>query len=330
MQRAAFVPIALIAWGLLVGSTQAQDIGVVVNSFEGRENPDLARLGNQLGTPIGEADCDSLVTFRFTGIDVTRSALFFFHGSSCNDPMVRTDMTSSACQATDAASVAINGRAQQDPPVLVRDLLPCDMATSGVRTIWVLALNDPTDAVTGAGQQVSFPLAYDFQVPSAPTDPSASGGEARATLTWSSAGSDVVEYQVFADATGCTDDVVTSPVLTGDPPDEGALAGLLTSTAAGTSTSASVSFPASVPVGGQMAVAVRGVDRAGNVGALSTPVCVTRFEVDTWWDSYCPEGDTRGVCSGGCAAAPGRDASEPMLALLGLVPVALVLRRRSR
>jgi MYXO-CTERM domain-containing protein len=333
MHRAAFVPIAMVAWGLLAGVAQAQTITPRINRFEGRtaSESELARLATTAQNPIGAAECDATITFQFNGIDPTRASLRFYEGANCNDPAVRTSTTTTSCNELSVPPVAIDGRSEREVGILARDLVPCDEGGSAVETIWVLALNNVNDTVTGRGQQVSFPIAFDFVPPSAPTSVASGGGEVDALVSWASSGDQVSEFQIFVDPTGCTDGVVTSPVLTMSPPDETALSGLLAGTAGNTAASARVSFPAEVPIGGQMAVAVRAIDRAQNIGALSTPICVDRFEVTSWWDTYCGSAEAPAVCTnGGCSVAP--VGGQPIAWVGALVAATLVLvsRRRSR
>lgn len=330
MQRAAFLLIAALAWVTLSGAARAQtNIGVSVLSFEGRTDGtfDLTRLGNTQSNPIGEAECGATIRFRFINIDTSRAFLRFFEGANCNDPAVRTSTTTTACQPLTVPDVAIEGRSQRDVDIVASDLVPCDEGGSGVRNVWVLALSNPNDTVTDPGQQHTFPIAYDFVAPSAPTSVTSGGGETDATISWTQSGEQVTEFQIFVDPNGCTDGTVTSPGLTSDPPDES----LIAATAGSGARSTSVEFPSGVPLGGQMAVAVRGVDRAGNVGPLSTPICVDRFEVTSWWRMYCSEADAPEVCpGGGCAATPSGGRGSGALVASALLAFALVLRRRAR
>lgn len=328
MRRATLVPLLLLAWGSLGSGARAQAITVTVLDFEGRSSGtfDLPRLATVAQNPVGSFECDRTIRFRFTNVDVLRATLRFFEGAGCSDPTVRTSTTTISCRELPVPDVAIDGRAQRDVDIAASDLVPCDEGGSGVWTIWVLALNNPNDAVTGTGQQASFPLAYDFIPPSAPTDLTSAGGQSSASVEWTAAGEQVSEYQVFADPTGCTDGTVTSTLLDPSMPDESLIATSVT----GTARSARVTFPDSVPIGGQMAVGVRGIDRAGNVGPLSAAVCVDRFNVASWWDAYCSSPEAAEVCEagGGCRVGRGGSSSVAWLALL--LGLGWVVRRSRR
>lgn len=319
---------ALLALSALGNHARAQAIGVNILAFEGRSAGefDLMDLATVAAHPIGAVECGATISFRFTNVDIMRAQLQFFQGANCNDVSVRTDTTNTSCQELPVPPDAIDMRAQQDVDIVAGDLVPCETGGSGVQTIWVLALNNPTDTVTGAGQSVSFPVAFDFVPPSAPSGLSVAPGENAARLTWSATTDQVSGYDVFVDPTGCTDTgEVVSPGLTGEPPDES----LIVSSPSGAASSASAPYPDSVGTGQYMAVAVRAVDRAGNESPLSEVVCVQRIEVVSWWDTECGTG-AHEYCNGGCAAAPAGGGRAAWLALPAAALALLALRRRIR
>lgn len=327
MHRGAVAGAVALAVLVMTGRADAQAIGVNVLAFEGRSAGtfDLMDLATVAANPIGAAECTATISFRFTNVDITRAQLQFFQGASCDDVSVRTDTTNTSCQELAVPADAIDMRAQQDVDIVAGDLVPCEEGGSGVQTIWVLALNNPSDTVTGAGQAVSFPVAYDFVAPSAPSGLTVNPGESAAQLTWDATTDQVSGYDIFVDPTGCSDTgEVTSPGLTSDPPDET----LIVSSPSGSASSASAPYPASVGTGQFMAVAIRAVDRAGNASPLSTPVCVERIEVVSWWDMECGSG-AHEYCDGGCAAAPGSGGGAAWLALAGAALALLAARRRT-
>ena len=332
MQRAGLaVALAVMTWSGLAEVASAQTpIMVIIESFTGREAGrfDLADLATTSAIPIGAAECDATIVFQFNNVDMARANLRFFEGANCNDPAVRTDMTTSSCNELAVPLTTIGMVTEVTVSARASDLVPCDAGGSGVRTIWVLALDDINSTVTDAGQQVSFPIAFNLAPPTGPAGFAAQGGESGARLTWTAA-SGVTEYEVFVDPNGCTDGTVTSELLA-DPENPDASASVATFT--GPASSYTLTWPDSVPIGGEAAVAIRAADNAGNVGPLSTVLCVSRFNVTSWWEAYCAQTPTPESCSGGggCSAMPARDAGAPWIFFAAGVALAIAWRRRSR
>jgi hypothetical protein len=330
--RAALPAFALlISWASWSSLAVAQAITAQILEFEGRDSTtgSLQDLASTMASPIGIAECDATITFRFSNVDTSRNALEWFEGGNCNDPAVRQDLTTTTCRELAVQPTSINRGSQVEVDVLVRDMIPeCESATgSKTLNVWVLALSNPSDEVSGAGQQVNFPIAFDFDVPTAPSNVQAKPGEVAAEVTWS-AQTGVREYQVFVDPMGCTDGEVTSEGLLSEPPDTSLLVSDLRP--AGTSDRTMVTFPDSVPFGSEIAIGIRAVDFASNTGELAT-VCVERIETVSWWDMMCPPGATAEVCtSNGCAASPGRASNSGAAFALAAALLALIGRRRSR
>jgi len=336
MHRAGIGAVALLAsWMAAQATANAQDILPSVRAFEGRTRAfSLTDLATTRASPIRLAECESAtITFRFTGVDINRANLSFFEGQMCDDPTVRQDTTTTTCNELPATAATMN-LAVVDVVVPVDELLPeqCRAGSgAGVETIWVLALNNDGETVTGAGQKVSFPLAFDFAPPAMVGSLRATGGESVATLTWSG-GEANTTFQVFLDPNGCTGSTPNADGgLTGETPDPS----LMVKTASGGSTT--VPFPDSVPFGSHVAVAIRGEDSSGNLGSLSNIVCVERFETTSWWDSRCGGGGDGGAVDelcrddgGTCAATPGRASGAGLGTLLMIALTALVIRRRAR
>lgn len=336
MHRVGIGAVALLAsWMAAQATAQAQDIAPSVRGFDGRTRAfSLSDLATTRASPIRLAECESAsITFRFTGVDINRANLSFFEGQMCDDPTVRQDTTTTTCNELPPTAATMN-LAVVDVAVPVRELLPsqCEAASgAGVQTVWVLALNARGDTVTGPGQRVSFPLAFDFAPPAMVGSLRATGGEDVATLTWSG-GEAGTTYEVFLDPNGCVGSTPDSPGLMGEGAPDPTL--LWKSGVSGGSTT--VDFPDSVPFGGFVAVAIRASDRSGNVGSLSNIVCVERFETTSWWDSRCSGGDGGPVdelCrddGGTCAASPGSSSGAGLGTLLMVALAALVIRRRAR
>ena len=221
MHRAGIGAVALLAsWMAAHATAEAQNISPSIRAFEGRTRAFyLADLATTRASPVTLAECESAsITFRFTGVDINRANLSFFEGQSCDDPTVRQDTTMRTCTDLELSAATMN-LAVVDVVVPVRDLLPEQCAAgsgAGVPTIWVLALNARGDAVTGPGQKVSFPLAFDFDPPATVGSLRATGGEDVATLTWSG-GEANTTFQVFLDPNGCTGTTPNSPGLESDP-----------------------------------------------------------------------------------------------------------------
>ncbi len=349
MHRARLAASALaltIAW---IGAAEAQttsQIQVGVTSFPNHANPTLANLGNPMGSPITTSDCGESITFRFTGVDTTRTNLFFYQGSMCDDVTVRNSTTQQNCTQLDVTPVPTSNRSQIDATVPVTGLVPCATGGSGVRNIFVLALNNTSDTVTGSGQMATFPLAYDFVGPGAPSGFAATGGSA-AHLTWEASTDQVSSYEIFitpgcggtSGADASTSGLDASVALDGavadasvaTTSDAGAPTGEPTATAGSGSTSANVPFPASVPEGSEASVAIRAVDRSGNKGALSNVICVQHYAVTTWHDTACGGASPPAWCSSnGCAVAPAKSGAPLELLALGIAVLGLAARRSRR
>ena len=330
-QRIPPLALGLAIAALWASPAGAQDITVSVLDFSGRApgNFDLMDLASISANPISQGECDAAatVTFRFSGVDTSRSNLHLYQGALCDDVMVRNDTTDDRCSEL-AGPYASQNRSQ--PPDLtfeVSELVPCGAGGAGIITVWVLALNSAmADEVSGAGQKVTFPIAYDFQGPSAPADFTATGGETTASLTWTGSGDQITSYEIYLDPSGCGGTFT-------DPPDPS----LLVATIDGTNSSYALTFPDTVATPGEAAVVIRAIDRAGNASAPSSAVCVNRFTVTTWWETYCGSGGTAAGCAGsGCSVEPGRMGARSGRAplafglALGLALVIALGRRRNR
>ena len=182
----------------------------------------------------------------------------------------------------------------------------------------MLALSNPTEDVLGVGQSGAFDLAFDFSAPEAPQNLTARDGESGFIVSWDASSDQISQYEVFVvDGCGTTIDPDSlSP----------------TSTIDGPAGSTEVSFDASTPFGAEFTVAVRAIDSAGNASALSDSACVTRIEVDSWWDVYCNGPDrSADACSGGGGCAVGPGTPSPAVGGIWLATamlLALIRRRR--
>lgn len=323
------IPLASLLVGLaLTSPAAAQNISVTIRSMEGRTSADLADLATTTAVPVSQRECDNgaIVQWRFSNIDNSRSQLHIYYGSMCETVSVRNDTTSTACTDLDLEH-SIDMNTQVDWGIPISDMIDCTTGSSGTRTIYVLAVDNSTSEVSGAGQLVSFPIAFDFSGPSAPSDFMATDGEGSTTLSWEASSDQITSYDVFFVENGCdgsgnvTTDAFADPANpTVDP----------YSSIDGTTSSASVTLPSGLAIGSQHAVAIRGVDNAGNVGNVSSVECITIVNVDTFWDAYCGSGSTSEACSSSCAASPGRPAGGAVLWVLAVAALGFVVRRRSR
>jgi hypothetical protein len=322
--------LGLLVWAASGGVASAQtvsDINVTVRSFPGRSagSFDLMDLATVAANPISASECNTMISFRFsTPLDATRSQLQFYVGAMCDVVSIRTDTTSTMCVALDMIEpVAIDGRQQVDYDIRAGDLVPCDSGTgSGVQNIWVLAVDNNSSEVTGTGQKAQFNIAYDLTPPGGPTSLVADGGENSVELTWDAPSEAVQTYEVYFDPSGCADGTPTGSLS--DPP----ASSLLYAEFSGPADSYQLIWPESVPIGGEAAIAVRGVDSSNNAGPLSDVICVERIDVVSWRDVYCMENPDACDDTGGCSASPGARGSLGALALMSLLGLVLVWRRR--
>jgi len=311
---------ASVLLGTVAAPASAQAIQVSLQSFAGRTSADLADLATTTAVPVSQAECDAaaLLDFRFSGVDNTRAQLHFFHGSNCEMSSVRNDTTDTSCvDLTLEYSINMNTEVNQEIPI--SSLIDCTGGSSGTRTIFVLALDNETSEVSGAGQAVSFPIAFDFAGPSAPTDLVARNGRSETTLEWTASTDQIDRYDVFFIANGCDASGALTTDRLSDP--DNLLASDILTTASGSSSSATVEFPADTAVGTHHAIAIRAVDNAGNAGGLSNVECVSTIAVTTWFDEYCSGDSPPAACSSsGCSAVPSRRGSfgGPLLAILAL------------
>lgn len=323
--------IVALTW-LVAAPAFAQEINVTLRGVTGRSSVDLADLAMIGAAPLSYDECTSGATidFRFTMVDQNRSQLHLYYGSNCEMVSVRNDTTDTSCVDL-GLEYAIDRQMQVDVDIPISDLIDptvpvaeaCDSITSTTRTIFVLAIDNPTSEVSGAGQQVSFPLAFDFDGPSAPTEVSATDGETRSTVRWTSTGQ-VTRYEVYLVEDGCD---AEGNVMTGVFDD---VTGLTPAKVQDGPASSTTVEPIPGAIGSHHAIAVRGIDNAMNPGPLSAPVCMTKIDVTTFWDAYCSSADASEACSSSCSvsATPGRGALLGSLA--ALLAFAFVARRRIR
>ena len=326
--RALLGALALLGGLLGASAAEAQEITTTAIALGDRTSLDLSDLATSNGTPIGLAECQSeTLDLRFTNVDVSRTTLEFFFGDQCSDATVRQDNTTTTCQEL-TPSFATEMNSQITASIPISELIDCSL-NSGVRTIWVLALNQPSDPVAEAGQMDSFPLAFDFVPPGAVSELTTTPGENTFRVSWTGSTENLSGYEIFFAPNGCdASGAVTTDLLT-EPPDTSTYV----ADARGTASGAQVEYNGdldTLPIGSQSAVAVRAVDLAGNVGPVSAAACVERVPINSWWNTYCEGPDASAdACSESCAVSPGRrHSSLPGLALAGLALALLVARRR--
>lgn len=321
------IALALVAGALTAAPVAAQDIVVTLRGMEGRTSVDLTDLATTSAVPISQSECNTaaLLDLRFTQIDSTRSQLHLFYGSNCEMVSVRNDTTDTSCTDLDL-EYAINMNTQVDQQIPVSSLIDCTSGSSGTRTIYVLAVDNETSEVSGAGQKVSFPIAFDFQGPSAPTGFTVANGETAMTLSWEASSDQITSYDVFLVADGCDADGNVTTTAFDDPANPTVA---VYSNVEGATTGTSVAIPAGTAVGTNYAVAIRGVDNAGNAGTVSSVQCATVVNVDTFWDVYCGGASASEACASSCSASPGdRGSPLPWVLIAGAV-IGLATRRRA-
>ncbi|MFK7991209.1 MAG: hypothetical protein AB8I08_34655 [Sandaracinaceae bacterium] len=314
--------LAALAGALLLPALPAHaQIQAQILSFDGRTSVDLADLATQNGTPINFDECNgpAQVDWRFTNVDPNRANLSFFSGTGCDDASVRTDTNNTSCVDLEV-TVAIEGATQVDVTLGVDRLINCD-GMSGIDTIWALALDQPASEVTGTNQSASFPLAYDFVGPSAPTNLTASNGRSGSRLDWTSAGTTILRSEIFLISDGCTNGVANEDLdfSTSTP----------AQTIDGNVASGTVPFPTEDPFETEYAVAVRAFDQSSNPSELSGVQCVRKVPVTSFFEMYCESGESSAdACTGGsCSVSAGRRSTAGLGWLMMFGLAALALRR---
>jgi len=327
--------LALVAVTWLVAAPAlAQDINVTLRGLTGRDSVDLSDLATTNAAPLSYDECTSGATidFRFTMVDQNRAQLHLYYGANCEMVSVRNDTTDTSCVDL-GLEYTIDMQTQVDVDIPVSDLIDptvpvseaCDSISSTTRTIFVLAIDNPTSEVGMAGQQVDFPLAFDFDGPAAPTEVVATDGQSRSNVSWSSTGQ-VTRYEVYIVENGCdAAGNVTTDLF--DDPDS--VAGLtLIKEQAGPAGSTTIDIPGDI--GDHHAIAVRGIDNAMNPGPLSAPVCLSKVNVNTFWDAYCSGPDATEACNSSCSVSAAPRSGALLGSLAALLALGFVVRRRNR
>lgn len=201
----------------------------------------------------------------------------------------------------------------------------CD-TSSGTTVFCLLAMANSQDVTSAALATKCFRASLDVTAPGAATLGSTAGGESTANVSVTSLGSadDIYGYRLCTGgACGGDAGATSDPSSCGDV--------------------VSATSPSTIPVtvtdltigGDGKAVAIILVDRAGNESPLSNVSCVTRVNVDGFWDAYCRDrGLTLEACRAqysGCSCAAigaGRGAGPALLLVAGLA-LALAVRRRA-
>ena len=327
MRSRIITAVACAALLAMAAPASAQDIVVTLQAFTGRTTVSLTDIATVGAVPISQGECDAgaMLDFRFTMVDSARSQLHLFHGANCEMASVRNDTTDTSCTDLNL-EYSIDMNSEVNVSIPVSSLVDCTAGSSGTRTIYVLALDNTTSEVSGAGQKVTFPIAYDFAGPSAPSNLVARDGESAMTLTWDGSTDQITTYEVFFVADGCdaAGTVTTTRLMDPAAPDESAIIATVPAPTA----QASVAFPSGVTIGSHNAVAIRGVDSSMNNGDLSAVTCVSRVDLVSFWDAYCSGGDAPAACgSSGCSAAPGRGSGGVLWSVLLLLGLAWRVRR---
>lgn len=211
-------------------------------------------------------------------------------------------------------------------------------STSGTTAYCILVMTNAEDITSVAVASACFQARLDVTPPSRATLAATAGGETNATVTITDRGTadDLRGYRICTGGTcgsGGSSDGGGSDGGTGSIGIEDCAMTVVASTSPA---NFSVNVTDLVLGGAGKEVAIILVDRAGNESPISTVSCVSRVNVDGFWDRYCaengfaddPEGCRAHYSSCSCRTV-GRGASAiPALGAFFAVALALVVRRK--
>lgn len=216
-----------------------------------------------------------------------------------------------------------------------------DCSATGDLVFFLMAMSSPTDISSDvpATNFVTLRIMLDRTPPDAPTVADAAGDE-NVTVSWTNPTDTNTLYaaNIYVDRTGTCgsgDGGTGSSVLVEDGTPPASITPVTITGGSPTSGAVNLSF---LDYGESVPVAVTLVDLARNESVLSNVACLTRVQVEGFWDAYCRENgypdtvDGRAACRAaydGCSASPGRG-NGSALALLVSALVMFVVRRAVR
>lgn len=218
------------------------------------------------------------------------------------------------------------------PPQVFFD---ADCSRTGDLVFFLMAMTNPSDISSdiAATHFVTLRIVLDREAPDAPTV-SDSAGDASTSVSWTNPGDTGTLYgaRVYVDTAGSCGSgdggSGSSTLVEGGTPPATATVTVM----GGSPTSATVNLESlGLAYGDSVPVAVTLVDLARNESVLSNVACLTRVQVEGFWDAYCREnGLSEAECRaryGGCSAAPARRGAHSILFGVGLA-LLIALRRR--
>lgn len=211
------------------------------------------------------------------------------------------------------------------------EMLPGGCEGTNDITLWFMLFADDSSTLENITASCSMTLHYDMDAPEAPTFTSATGSDQGAQLGWETATDDDDEHDKFilyaasgsgpapdgdADADADADDdggadvdgsCAAATQLSGNPSYEEIQDHVRVTIEENATRSTRVS---GLENGTTYAFAISAVDRAGNIGAASDPVCATPQPVDDFFSQYREAGGESGFCYV-ATVAYGGDADHP-------------------
>jgi hypothetical protein len=211
----------------------------------------------------------------------------------------------------------------------VSEILPSGCEGTNDVTLWFMLFSGDSSTLENITASCSVTLHYDMDAPEPPAITSATGSDQGAQLAWETATEDVDEHDEFIiySASG------TGPAADGDADvdaDADGGSGVDASCAAAEQLAGNPSYDeiqdlvrvtisenatrstriSGLDNGTTYAFAISAVDRAGNVGPASDPVCATPEPVDDFFSQYLDAGGQSGFCYV-ATVAYGGDADHP-------------------
>lgn len=260
--------------------------------------------------------------------------------TACNLADNRDDTTPPCTRVTTFAQPTLTSATQviSIPPQV---FFGTDCSDTSDLVVFLMAMTSVTDISTDvpATHFVSLRTMLDPTAPDRP-DVVDSAGDETVTVSWTNPGDTGTLYaaNIYVDRSGSCgsgDGGTGSSVLVENAAAPTSITPVTVPGGSPTSGSVDLSF---LEYGQSVPVAVTLVDLARNESVLSNVACLTRVQVEGFWDAYCREHgypdtvDGRAACRAaydGCSASPGRGSASG-LALLVSALVMFVVRRAVR
>jgi hypothetical protein len=299
--------LTLLLLGTGVAARAEAQMSAVFLEYNGRGAPGTASNTYFVNWPVSRAECMAntpLIQVQINGAPYTGTGgtlvLALWTGgtgpgpAACENPMNRTSASGTPiCTLVSGFTAPMLNGPQQTVALPPQALFGADCTTTTDDAFFLMASSTANDISTTftTANFVTLRIASDMDLPGAPTLADASG-DAAVSVTWSNAADTgtLSEARVFVDTRGTCGGgdggTASSTLIPGGTPPSAAT---LTVTG-GSPTSATLDAGAlGLAVGQSAVIAVSVRDLARNESVLSNLACITRVEVEGFWEAYCRE-----------------------------------------